>query len=98
LILLVINYIELMLWFGLVYALNCQSLVDQSFGDHGAPAGPITAFYFSIVTQLTIGYGDVYAKGWLRTIVALQGLVGALFVIVVLGRAVSAPQKAADDQ
>jgi Ion channel len=82
LILVAINYVELMLWFGLVYALNYHSL-------HGA-SRPVTAFYFSIITQLTIGYGDVYAMGWLRIIAAAQGLIGALFVIVVLGRAVSA--------
>jgi Ion channel len=78
-----INYVELMLCFGLVYALNYQSL-------HGA-GQPATSFYFSIITQLTIGYGDVYATDWLRIIAAAQGLIGALFVIVVLGRAVSAP-------
>jgi hypothetical protein len=83
LILVAINYVELMLWFGLIYALNYQSL-------HGADQ-PATAFYFSIITQLTIGYGDVYATGWLRIVAAAQGLIAALFVIVVLGRAVSAP-------
>jgi hypothetical protein len=82
LVLAAINYVELMLWFGLLYALNYHSL-------HGA-SRPVTAFYFSIITQLTIGYGDVYAMGWLRIIAAAQGLIGALFVIVVLGRAVSA--------
>ena len=82
LVLAAINYVELMLWFGLVYALNYHCL-------HGA-GRPVTAFYFSIITQLTIGYGDVYAMGWLRIIAAGQGLIGALFVIVVLGRAVSA--------
>jgi hypothetical protein len=86
LVLLAINYVELMLWFGLVYALNYHNLLDQS-----RPIRPITAFYFSIITQLTIGYGDVYATGWLRIIAAAQGLIGALFVIVVLGRAISAP-------
>jgi hypothetical protein len=92
-----INYVQLMLWFGLVYALNYQNLIDQSHTLSAAlwfqrpvPAEPITAFYFSIITQLTIGYGDVYATGWLRTIAALQGLIGALFVIVVLARAVAA--------
>jgi hypothetical protein len=79
-----INYVELMLWFGLVYALNYHSL-------HGVIGQPATAFYFSIITQLTIGYGEVYATGWLRLIAAAQGLIGALFVIVVLGRAVSGP-------
>jgi Ion channel len=73
LVLAAINYVELMLWFGLVYALNYHCLHD-----------------FSIITQLTIGYGDVYAMGWLRIIAAGQGLIGALFVIVILGRAVSA--------
>jgi Ion channel len=79
-----INYVQLMLWFGLVYALNYQLL-------HGA-SQPATAFYFSIITQLTIGYGDVYPEGWLRIIAGAQGLIAALFVIVVLGRAVSAPR------
>ena len=84
-VLVVINYVELMLWFGLIYALNYKSL-------HPSGTQPITAFYFSIITQLTIGYGDVYARGWLRIVAAAQGLIGALFVIVVLGRALSAPK------
>jgi hypothetical protein len=84
LVLATINYVELMLWFGLFYALQYHCL-------HGA-SQPATAFYFSIITQLTIGYGDVYAMGWLRIIAAAQGLFGALFVIVVLGRAVSTSQ------
>jgi hypothetical protein len=82
LVLAAINYVELMLWFGLIYALNYQFLKGA-----GQPA---TAFYFSVITQLTIGYGDVFPTGWLRIIAAAQGLIGALFVIVVLGRAVSA--------
>ena len=86
LVLAAINYVELMLWFGLIYALNYKSLYPPG-------TQPVTAFYFSIITQLTIGYGDVYATGWLRIIAAAQGLIGALFVIVVLGRAVSSPPK-----
>jgi hypothetical protein len=88
LVLAAINYVELMLWFGLVYALNYKSL-------HGA-SQPATAFYFSIITQLTIGYGDVSPEGWLRIEAALQGLIGALFVIVVLGRAISASSSPAE--
>jgi hypothetical protein len=73
-----------MLWFGLAYALNYQSLRGAS--------RPADDFYFSVITQLTIGYGDVSPESLLRIVAAAQGLFGALFVIVVLGRAVSAPQ------
>jgi Ion channel len=65
-------------------------------GDHSVPTGPLTAFYFSVITQLTIGYGDVCATGWLRIIAAGQGLIGALFVVAVLGRAVSAREVSGD--
>jgi len=67
--------------------------VDLRFELQKPGTQPVTAFYFSIITQLTIGYGDVYATGWLRIIAAAQGLIGALFVIVVLGRAVLSPPK-----
>ena len=66
----------------MIYALNYQCL-------NGA-FRPITGFYFSFITQLTIGYGDVSPKGWLRLVVVLQGLIGFLFVVSVLVRAIAA--------
>jgi hypothetical protein len=77
-----INYVELALCFGVLYALNYQSLNGAS--------RPITAFYFSIITQLTIGYGDVSSRGWLRLVVVVQGVLSALFVITVFARAIAA--------
>ena len=65
-----------MLWS--FYATNYQDLVGAG--------RPVTGFYLSVITQLTIGYGDVYPTGWLRVVAAIQGLVGALFIILVLGR------------
>jgi hypothetical protein len=50
---------------------------------------PVTGFYLSVITQLTIGYGDVYPTGWLRVVAAIQGLVGALFIILVIARLVA---------
>ena len=82
LVLAVINYVELALRFGVIYALNYHSLYGVS--------RPITGFYFSIITQLTIGYGDVYPMGWfLRLVAAVQGLTAALFVILVFGRVIA---------
>ena len=73
-----VNFVELWLCFGVIYAAGYLSL-------RGA-GRPVTAFYFSIITQLTIGYGDVYPTGWLRVVAATQGLLGILFVILVFGR------------
>jgi hypothetical protein len=73
-----LNFVELLLCFGVFYATNYQGLVGAG--------KPVTGFYFSVITQLTIGYGDVYPTGWLRLVAAFQGLVGALFIILVLGR------------
>jgi len=76
-----INYVELVVCFGLFYAMWWTSL-------HGA-GQPATAFYFSAVTQLTIGYGDVYPTGWLRALAAAQGFTAVLFLVVVAGRFVA---------
>ncbi len=81
-ILAALNFLELGLCFGLFYALNKQLL-------HGANVGALTGFYFSFITQLTIGFGDVYPTGWLRIVAVLQGLTAALFVLLVFGTIVA---------
>ena len=79
-----INFVELLLCFGAIYASNYERLMGAG--------RPLTGFYFSIITQLTIGYGDVYPTGWLRVVAAIQGLVGALFIILIFGRIVTSLQ------
>jgi Ion channel len=79
-----INFIELGLCFGTFYALNYQRL--------SGAGRALTGYYLSFITQLTIGYGDVYPTGWLRVVAVLQGLTAALFVILVFGQIVASLQ------
>ncbi len=81
LVLAFVNFIELCGSFGVIYAADYTRL-------DGA-GQPVTAFYFSVITQLTIGYGDVYPTGYLRIVATLQGLAALLFVILVFARFVA---------
>jgi len=76
-----VNYVELAICFGLIYAMNADQLRDGS--DISAP---ITGFYFSLVTQLTIGYGDVRPVEWLRLVAVVQGIAGVAMIVLVIGR------------
>ena len=76
-----ISFSELVVCFGSIYALNIEML--------SGAGQPITGYYFSAITQLTIGYGDVYPRHWLRIIAVTQGLVGTVFVLLVFGRMIA---------
>jgi hypothetical protein len=92
-ILAAINFLELGLCFGLFYALHNQLLEPT-------PVGALTGFYFSFITQLTIGFGDVHPTGWLRIVAVIQGLTAALFVLLVFGKIVASlrPLKTQNDK
>jgi hypothetical protein len=48
------------------------------------------ALYFSAITQLTIGFGDLKPmNGWGRALAVLQGLLGTTMVVLAIGRFVS---------
>jgi hypothetical protein len=81
-ILAAINFLELGLCYGLFYALHNDLLA-------GYRIGALTGFYFSFMTQLTIGVGDVHPIGWLRIVAVIQGLTAALFVLLVLAKIVA---------
>lgn len=76
-----LNYLELLVLFGILYTTILPSL-------HGADSWA-DALYYSIVTQLTIGYGDIRPVGVARFVSAVQGLISVGFTILILGRIVS---------
>jgi hypothetical protein len=76
-----LNYVELLVCFGIVYASFPGSLTGSS--------GWIDDIYFSVVTQLTIGFGDIRPVGIARLIASAQGLISVIFTILMLGRIVS---------
>lgn len=81
LILSVWNYFEIFFCFGTIYAARRWEL-------HQAQ-GWFDPYYFSITTQLTIGYGDITPLGILKMVAAMQGALGFLFGLVVLSRFVA---------
>ena len=73
-----VNFIELYLCFSAIYGMNVNLLTPVS--------GPDSAFYFSAITQLTIGYGDIAPTGWLRAVAPAHGFLSFLFVALVFSR------------
>ena len=79
-VLALVNFGELCICFGVIYATDYGRL-------HGA-GQPMSGLYFSVITQLTIGYGDIYPTGYVRGIAAVQGMVALIFLVLVFARVV----------
>lgn len=77
-ILLFINYIEIVLAFAIIY-----------FAGHHLNANCITysdSIYFSFVTSATIGYGDIFPiSPFGKNLVALQSIIFLIFIVILLG-------------
>jgi hypothetical protein len=91
LVLAALTFAELILSFGLLYATMPWNLAGA--------AGRFDALYFSMITQLTIGYGDIRPIHAARLLASLQGLVGFGFSLLIIGRFVSLipPVRTMDD-
>jgi hypothetical protein len=77
-----VNFAELAACFGTIYALDLARL-------QGAD-GVVAAYYFSLITQLTIGFGDIVPTGYLRLVVVLHGAVAVAFFTLVFARLMTA--------
>lgn len=80
-ILIIWNYFELILIFGFFYLSNHEYLKGYSSWTD--------SYYFSTITQLTIGYGDLSPMGTVRFITAFQGFVGTMFLAFIISKIIS---------
>lgn len=85
------NFFELIGCFAVIYAIEPQLLgtCDPDWFD---------PLYFSVISQLTIGYGDLQPVAWLRPVACLQGLLAILVLFLLIGRFISVmpPERSLD--
>ena len=90
-------WLYMILGFGLVYwiegFITGHGLSSGGRMMGGNPADLGTAIYFSFVTALSIGYGDVTPLGVLRVLAILEGAAGLLIFGVVVSRLVGRRQE-----
>lgn len=78
LLLLLLNYLEVAICFGVLYSVVPDALAGASTW--------FDPFYFSVVTQTTLGFGDVRPVGAGKALAAVHGMTGVVFGILVLSR------------
>jgi hypothetical protein len=83
--------------FGLLYWIAGVGMgMGLQAGSHVVKAdgqGFVTAIYFSFVTALSIGYGDVVPLGWFRLAAIVEGACGLLIFGCVISKLVSRRQE-----
>lgn len=75
------NFFELILCFGILYSSQLATFKER--------ISAADAYYFSVITQLTIGYGDIQPVGITRAAAAIQGLLGFVFALFALSRLIA---------
>ena len=90
-------WFAMILCFGLMYWVAAAGLGGGLKAGNGTVAADLpglgTAFYFSFVTALSIGYGDVIPVGALRILAVIEGIAGLLVFGCVIAKLVSRRQE-----
>lgn len=99
---LIVVWFGMIALFGSIYWLAGVGMgMGLQAGSHLVKAdgqGLVTAIYFSFVTALSIGYGDVVPLGWFRIIAVVEGAAGLLIFGCVVSRLVSRRQEQLTDE
>ncbi|MEK6832476.1 MAG: potassium channel family protein [Nanoarchaeota archaeon] len=84
---LVLVWVLIAVAFGFLYYFLPGELINSGTGN---PVTSIFDFiYFSFVTILTIGYGDISAVGFIRSLTAVEGLIGWILFGLIVYKVVS---------
>jgi potassium channel LctB len=84
---LVLVWVLIAIAFGFLYYILPGQLINSQTG---APVTNILEFiYFSFITILTTGYGDITAVGFIRVLTAIEGLIGWVLFGLIVYRVVS---------
>ena len=81
----VLAYIVIGFVFGLIYWGLCQLLPAGLFTFNKGNLCLAQSFYFSFLTQLTIGYGDYAPVGYAQPVAVFQGILGVVVIGVWAG-------------
>ncbi|MFN7971821.1 MAG: ion channel [Acidobacteriota bacterium] len=98
----------LMLWLKMIAAFGVVYWLWGAVPEHGLKAGPTsvamtldglaTSIYFSFVTALSIGYGDVTPTGFMRVLAVVEGAAGLIIFGCVISKLVSRRQEELIDE
>ncbi len=88
-----VNYFQLIVCFAAIYR-----YWPDSFSGADLVGDPLSAVYFSAITQVTIGYGDIHPVGAMRWVAVSQGISGLMLLSLFIARflAVMAHQRQDD--